>query len=612
MPEAFNLIRITLEEDDLVELNLLDCSDEVLTRSFQLFWTNSLVRSIGATTFRVSVREFVEKMAWLRAVWLPSGGNVDISSEVVQAVKNQQSGSSQFHKLRSLKSSRHRGARVEVPNLSLSRTLTEQQHENISYLLDMDNGANFSVPGAGKTLTTLSVWQILRARGLTDRLLVVCPRAAFESWETELSVSLLNSPASERYEGRIINSETQVVLMNYEQLENSNKLTYIRSWVKNSSAMLVLDEAHRIKGGEKSVRWLASRKLAQVANRVDILTGTPMPQGPSDLKALFSASWPNLSRQDLDERNLPSLRRNTIFVRTTKGELGLPPLDFQTIKQPPSPLQQEVLDALSDKYIGSSFLSISDSRNLAKRGKAVMTLLAAASNPALLAKRAFSDYEMGFEWPPRAVTESSELSRLIDSYQNFEVPWKIRYIALRVEEIAREGGKVLVWSNFIGTLASLKATLRKFNPALVFGGTDADKRDVQLRKFRNDESCKVLIANPQTLGEGVSLHQVCHNAIFMDRSFNAGLYLQAIDRIHRLGLAPDQRTRIELLVTQGTVDERVAVRLEAKVRKLAAFLQDEHLVAASIPSVDELSPEEILGLTDEDFDEIAKSWGIPT
>ena len=83
-----------------------------------------------------------------------------------------------------------------------------------------------------------------------------------------------------------------------------------------------------------------------------------------------------------------------------------------------------------------------------------------------------------------------------------------------------------------------------------------------------------------------------------------------MDRIHRLGLAPDQKTSIEILVSKGTIDERVSARLTAKVNALSNFLQDEHLVKAAIPQGDELSPEDVLGLSDEDFEDIASYWKI--
>ena len=298
-------------------------------------------------------------------------------------------------------------------------------------------------------------------------------------------------------------------------------------------------------------------------------------------------------------------------MRTTKGELELPKADLVTIADEPSELQIEILNALQDRYVGVNFLSISDSKNFAKRGKAVMTMLAASTNPGLLAgRKEFSHHEFGFSWPPKAITADKQLTDLIEDYLKHEIPWKFKYVALRAEEISKAGEKVLVWSNFIGNLASLKGLLRKFQPAVVYGSVSLEDRATELRRFRNDPNCTVLLSNPQTLGEGVSLHQICHNEIFVDRSYNAGLYLQAVDRIHRLGLAPNQKTTIEILVSKGTIDERVANRLETKVKALSSFLQDEHLVQAAIPQGDELSPEDVLGLDDEDFEDIASYWKI--
>jgi hypothetical protein len=75
-------------------------------------------------------------------------------------------------------------------------------------------------------------------------------------------------------------------------------------------------------------------------------------------------------------------------------------------------------------------------------------------------------------------------------------------------------------------------------------------------------------------------------------------------------LAPNQETTIEILVSKGTIDERVATRLATKVNALSNFLQDEHLVKTAIPQGDELLPEDVLGLSDEDFEDIAKHWTI--
>ncbi len=602
-------LRVSLEDDDSVVIVPSDDVSAEEWRALVLFWARDFVTPLAVRRLDVTMTTFVEKLSWLKEVWKRQGGSYEISPEVINQAKKFKDGSQAFRLLRTQGTKRHSNQTVEVPNLLASRRLTPRQQENILYLLDMENGANFSVPGAGKTLTALCVWQILKRRGAVGKLLVVCPRSAFEAWQDEPADSFGLKGITEVYAGTILGEKTEICLVNYEQLENMSRLGYLKNWVAHNSASLVIDEAHRIKAGRNSVRWNAVRTLSTLAKRVDILTGTPMPQGPQDLKALFSAAWPKLSKADLDERTLPLLSRNTVFVRTTKGELELPQAELVTISEEPSELQGEILKALQDRYVGINFLSISEAKNLAKRGKAVMTMLAAATNPGLLSgSKDFSHYEFGFSWPPVAVTSDKQLTDLIDEYLKHEVPWKFRYVALRAEELAQVGEKVLVWSNFIGNLASLKGVLKKFQPAVVYGNVTQEERAKELHRFRTDANCTVLLSNPQTLGEGVSLHQVCHNEIFVDRSYNAGLYLQAVDRIHRLGLAPEQKTTVELLVSKGTIDERVSARLATKVTALSNFLQDEHLVKTAIPQGDELSPEDVLGLNDDDFEDIASHW----
>ena len=46
----------------------------------------------------------------------------------------------------------------------------------------------------------------------------------------------------------------------------------------------------------------------------------------------------------------------------------------------------------------------------------------------------------------------------------------------------------------------------------------------------------MLLTNPHTLAESVSLHSVCHDAVYFEYSYNLVHPLQSKDRIHRLGL----------------------------------------------------------------------------
>lgn len=92
-----------------------------------------------------------------------------------------------------------------------------------------------------------------------------------------------------------------------------------------------------------------------------------------------------------------------------------------------------------------------------------------------------------------------------------------------------------------------------------------------------------MVANPAAASEGISLHSICHHAIYLDRTFNAAHYLQSEDRIHRFGLRKDQETIIEIVECADTVDETVRTRLGFKIGEMAKALADSSLAPDPIP-----------------------------
>jgi SNF2 family DNA or RNA helicase len=174
--------------------------------------------------------------------------------------------------------------------------------------------------------------------------------------------------------------------------------------------------------------------------------------------------------------------------------------------------------------------------------------------------------------PPIEVPAGSPLEVLLHDLPSYEVSPKYAEVAAIVASNAERGRKTLVWSTFVRNLTSLERFLGHFRPAIVHGGTD--DRAEQIRRFRDDPSCYVLLSNPATLGEGISLHQVCHDSVYLDRDFAAGRFLQSLDRIHRLGLAPGTVTRVTVLVSSETIDEIVEERLARKLKFMGGVLND--------------------------------------
>ncbi|MEV4691976.1 DEAD/DEAH box helicase [Micromonospora echinospora] len=446
--------------------------------------------------------------------------------------------------------------------------LTGFQRRDIARLLTLRHGANFSVPGAGKTRVALAVFAAMRERGEAQRLLVVCPKSAYEAWEFE-SETCFKQPLRLSVMGATPDPGAEVLVVNYERIGRA--LNRLAAWLRSAPAGLVLDEAHRMKLGASGAYGAACLALGPLAARRLILTGTPAPNGARDLENLLSFVWPGHGKRVVtdavaggDLAYASSVLR-PLFTRTTKSELGLPPVDTKIRYVYLPPLHQEIYEALKGNPSARS-------GDLDALGKTMLRMLMAATSPALLAEGSTRYEPLAYQVPPLDAPPSDSLYALLRGLPRYELSPKYEESVKIVAGNAKQGRKTLVWTTFVRSITTLERLLAPFQPAVVHGGT-AD-RTGQLQRFREDPDCLVLISNPATLGEGMSLHQVCHDALYVDRDFMAGRFLQSLDRIHRLGLAADAETRVTVLAARGTVDEVVALRLEQKLEFMGGILDD--------------------------------------
>ena len=481
-----------------------------------------------------------------------------------------------------------------------NRDLRPFQERDLAHLLALSNGANFSVPGAGKTTVTYALYERERAMGTVDRMLVVAPISAFESWEVEAAACFDDVPIVRAYEGGVIAPDAEIVLVNYQRLLYSYDT--VAAWVSQGQTHVVLDEAHRMKRGWAGEWGSKCLSLGYLGVRRDILTGTPAPNRPSDLEALMDFLWPTQARSILPDTafrvNPPAtvgrevaLRIRNLFTRTTKSELDLPPVRYRVVDVPLEGLHREIYEALQRQF--ASLPTFRERATFTRLGQITMYLLEAATNPALLTSGSSPFDPIEFRHPPIEIPSDSDLIHKLEGFHLYEVPAKLEVLATLLEENVALGRKTLVWSNFVRNLESLKRMLAGLNPAMVHGGvlahgdgTSPNRRE-ELDRFRNDPDCHVLLANPAALSEGVSLHHACHDAIYLDRTFNAGQYLQSVDRIHRLGLPPGVETRVTFLVMSRTIDEIVNRRVEEKARLLGEMLDDPSIVAMALPDSDD-------------------------
>ncbi len=476
--------------------------------------------------------------------------------------------------------------------VGFTRRLTVNQMHNLCRLAPLPAGATFSVPGAGKTTEALAFFFCCAKP--EDQLLVVGPLSAMGAWEDQLSECCPNTMlrftrlrGGEKNVNSLLSANPKLMLISYGQFATVGRL--IKDYLSYHSVLMFLDESHRIKSGRAGVAPQQILDVSYLPERKLILSGTPCPQSISDLIPQFEFLYPD---HLVDDTTVVS-DFQPLYVRTTKGQLDIPPVEHRKIQLDMSPLQREIYQTLrSETKRQMTELSAVGKFSLREIGKKIVKVMEFVSNPSLLA----GDINYVF---------NEKLGRLLSE----DIGPKIQYACQRARELAAEGHKVIIWSQFVSNVLLITERLRDLGADCIYGAVasgdenEEDTREWKIREFHTNPEKMVLVLNPAAASEAISLHRICHHAIYVDRSFNAAHYLQSEDRIHRLGLKPEEAPIVEILECRGTIDEVVDRRLGNKVRTMADALNDTSLNVDAIPydtdfSTDEMDEDDIRAVLD--------------
>lgn len=487
-----------------------------------------------------------------------------------------------------------------VVSQEITRPLKPEQEKASFFMTIMKRAANFSVPGAGKTAMMYGTFAYLSSPRVNevDKLLVVSPLNAFAAWRTEFEavfgpkrkLHYLNM-RDKKYNnnvGAIKHDWVQadVITINYESLQS--KLNIINDLL-DSKTMLVFDEVHRVKG-VGGQRAKAALSLSQTPHYRYVLTGTPIPNGFRDIYNFLHLMYPdeyssffawdlttlnNIDPEDVNKKLSP------FFWRTNKKDLHVPKPDPDIIKEvEPSKNQQMLSQAIYETENGTLATFI--------------RLLQASTNPELLATNinykelGLVDADSGV-WDKQASTVEKENASSGDAYKKYDLAKvespKFEMGIDLIDKLVSQGKKVMVWGMFVGTMQKITDTLNDMGikTTLVYGATPKQDREGMINKFRTGDF-QVLVSNPNTLGESISLHQTVHDAVYFEYNFNLTFMLQSRDRINRLGLPANQYTRYYYLMTKGDVahmgfiDNTVYKKLKDKEKVMLDAIDGQLLV----------------------------------
>ncbi|MFW7432900.1 DEAD/DEAH box helicase [Vagococcus carniphilus] len=443
----------------------------------------------------------------------------------------------------------------------LARPLTEEQMWNAYYMSVMKNCSNFSVPGSGKTATVLGTYAFLKEKKEIDKIVMVGPKNAFGSWIDEyrlcfgLDVKVddfylnihskkIKSTNERKYHLLFESGNKDLILINYESL---GSLESALTTVIDERTLLVFDEVHKIKNPSGQRAGVAI-EISKNASRILALTGTPIPNSYQDLFNVLNILYPEdyndffgysvRELRNAGEHEMMDINQKIkpFFCRVTKEQQQVtPPNDDLVEEIQVNELENKLFKIVYQTYKSNLF-------GLMAR------LIQLGSNPKLLLQtldlsvfESIIDDESDFSMDVTTRNYTEDIVQLVDQITETS---KMRTTLELIEKLTLEGKKVIVWCVFISSIKLLEEKCKEkgISVKTIYGETPLEERLKLIKDYQSGQF-DVLITNPHTLAESVSLHHVCHDAIYFEYSFNLVHLLQSKDRIHRLGLENGQYTQ---------------------------------------------------------------------
>ncbi|MFC8240476.1 DEAD/DEAH box helicase [Streptomyces chartreusis] len=473
-------------------------------------------------------------------------GTAEVDGETVEAVP--------VGALAALRDRLTAGVRPADAPPGLHATLRDYQLRGLAWLDLMTSlglgGCLADDMGLGKTITVIAL-HLKRAR--TAPTLVVCPASLLGNWQREITRFAPGVPVR-RFHGpdrTLDDMDGGFVLTTYGTMRSTAPTLAEHTW-----GMVVADEAQHVKN-PYSATAKALRTIPTPARVA--LTGTPVENNLSELWALLDWTTPGLLgplksfrarharavENGEDEEAVTRLARlvRPFLLRRKKSDPGIvPELPPKTETDHPVPLTREQA-ALYEAVVRESLLAIETAQGIARRGlvlKLLTSLKQVCDHPALYLKEETAA-------PAAGLAARSGKLALLDEL---------------LDTVLAEDGSALVFTQYVGMARLIAAHLaaRAVPVELLHGGTPVPDRERMVDRFQ-EGATPVLVLSLKAAGTGLNLTRAGH-VVHFDRWWNPAVEEQATDRAYRIGQT--QPVQVHRLITEGTVEDRIAEMLESK------------------------------------------------
>ena len=436
---------------------------------------------------------------------------------------------------------------ANIPTPALKAELRDYQAEGFRWLSILAKygmgGILADDMGLGKTLQTIALLKSDRSRHPS---LVVCPKSLIFNWLSEFarfdgSTRTAAVYGAEAQRSAMISGinykEKTVYITSYESLRNDiGKYTGEFNYV-------ILDEAQYI----KNVNAQKTKSVKELkANHRFALTGTPVENSVVDLWSIFDFILPGyfeeLSRFREAEPAAIARKSAPFILRRVKEDVleDLPPKYERILTAEMSEGQRKLYDAMR----------LDARKALAEGGKAFDML------PYLTRMRQVC----------------VDPAMFVEDYRGGS--GKMEMLSSLIPEYLAEGHRVLIFSQFVKALETLREILEKKEIPSFFisGATPAKDRIEMMDSFNNGSGTDVFLISLKAGGTGLNLTGA-DTVIHLDPWWNVAAENQASDRTHRIG----QTRNVEVikLIAGESIEQRVVELQDMKKEVIRQVISDD-------------------------------------
>lgn len=438
------------------------------------------------------------------------------------------------------------------------------QQKAAQFIQDKENCALWVDVGLGKTVSTLTAFADLHHNFASRRALVVAPlRVARQVWSDEIaSWSHLKGMSCARIIGTpdermaALRTPTDIHTINYEQLAwlEAQFLDGKKQILKWPWDTVVFDESQGLKS-QSSARFKAARRVRRLFPRCIQLTGTPAPNGYSDL-------WSQAYLLDGGERLGKTERayEDRWFARTNYGQFSIVTLRDNSAKQIQEALGDIVMSLKERDYLDLPPV-VSLFHKIQLSGAAMRTYREMA--------RKFTVEIKGKTLT--AVNAGVLYGRLLElsSGAIYSGEGEGQYIEFHAEKLAMLEELVSAITGKIVVVYYHRHALERLGRVLAASGRRwaVLKSDAEFEAWASGlGGLEIAVLHPASAGHGLNLiYQAgAEDLIHFGLSPSLELYQQVNGRLTGGHRRAGKNIKLHHLIAEGTIDEEVARLLQNK------------------------------------------------